>query len=193
MDHGYDDIKMWDAVTRSWHWALAASVIAGWCLGEFRSFSTIDWHFYLGYTTGALVVFRYLWGFIGPEPIRHATLVGSLPRLDTYLRTALCHEPSGTRGYNPLGALSIIAMIVALTFQVTTGLFSEDDGLFSAGPLAAEVTGATVRRMTNLHNIGAKVVLGLTGLHVAAVLFYLVWKRENLITPMLTGWKRVKK
>ena len=73
------------------------------------------------------------------------------------------------------------------------GLFSEDDGLFSAGPLASEVSGATVRLMTKFHNINAKVILGLVALHLVAVTFYLIWKRENLITPMLTGWKWVRK
>ena len=92
-----------------------------------------------------------------------------------------------------LGVLSIVAIVLALTFQVSTGLFSEDDGLFSAGPLASEVSGATVRLMTKFHNINAKVILGLVALHLVAVTFYLIWKRENLITPMLTGWKWVGK
>ena len=89
--------------------------------------------------------------------------------------------------------MSIFAILLALTFQVTTGLFSEDDGLFSGGPLASEVSNATVRLMTKFHDINARVILGLVALHVTAIVFYLIWKRENLITPMLTGWKWIKK
>ena len=185
--------KIWDPVTRLWHWALAASVIAGWCFGEFRSFSTIQWHFYLGYTTGGLLVFRYLRGFFGPVPIRHRTLFTTIPTLLAYARYLGSRNPSGTPGHNPLGALSIIAMVLALTFQVTTGVFSEDDGLFSSGPLASEVAGSTVRLMTRLHHIGSKVILVLVGLHLSAIAFYLIWKKENLIIPMLSGWKWVRK
>lgn len=193
MQEGLQRVKIWDPVTRLWHWALATSVIAGWCLGEFRTFSTIQWHFYLGYTTGGLLLFRYLWGFIGPAPIRYGTLLATLPGLLEYIRGAGARQASGTPGHNPLGVLSIFAIVLALTFQATTGLFSEDDGLFSAGPLAGEVSGASVRLMTKIHNINAKVILGLVVLHLGAIAFYLIWKRENLITPMLTGWKWVKK
>ena len=189
MDVALKREKIWDPVTRLWHWALATSVIAGWYFGEFRSFSTIEWHFYLGYTTGILLVFRYLWGFVGPAPIRHSTLLTTVPSLLSYARNLGLRHPSGTPGHNPLGALSIIAMVLALTFQVSTGLFSEDDGLFSAGPFSADVAESTVRLITSYHQIGAKVIFVLVMLHLAAIAFYLVWKKENLIVPMLTGWK----
>ena len=193
MDQDLNREKIWDPVTRLWHWALATSVITGWCLGQFRSFSIIEWHFYLGYTTGGLLVFRYFWGFVGPTPIRYRTLFATLPGMMGYVRHIGSRDPSGTPGHNPLGVLSIIAIVLALTLQVTSGLFSEDDGLFSSGPLASEVSNSTVRLMTRYHNLGSKVILALVGLHVGAIVFYLIWKRENLVTPMLTGWKWVRK
>ena len=190
---GYRREAVWDLVTRLWHWALAASVVAGWSLGEFRTFSVMQWHIYLGYLTGCLLLFRYVWGFAGPEPIRHRTLFSSLRGLPGYVRKVGHRRPSGTPGHNPLGALSVIGMVLALTAQVLTGLFSEDDGLFFSGPLASEVSSDTVLLMTGYHNLFAKVVLALVGLHVAAILFYLAWKRENLILPMLNGRKWVRK
>ena len=72
---------------------------------------------------------------------------------------------------------------------MATGLFSEDDALFYSGPLASEVSSDTVVMMTGYHNLFAKVVLVLVALHVAAILFYLVWKRENLVGPMWHGRK----
>ena len=83
-------------------------------------------------------------------------------------------------------------MVLALTVQVVTGLFSEDDALFFSGPLASEVSSEIVGTMTAYHNYSAKAVLVLVALHLAAILFYFVWKRENLVTPMLNGWKWVR-
>ena len=117
MDEDLQRVKIWDPVTRLWHWALAASVIAGWCLGEFRSFSTIQWHFYLGYTTGGLLLFRYLWGFIGPAPIRYRTLFATLLGLFDYIRHSGSRNASGTPGHNPLGVLSIVAIVLALSLS----------------------------------------------------------------------------
>lgn len=185
--------KIWGPVTRIWHWALALSVVVGWYLGEFRSFTTIQWHFYFGYVTGVLIVFRFGWGFIGPEPIRHRTLFAILRDAPAYLRRLPIREPSGTPGHNPLGAASVIAMILALTVQVASGLFSEDDGLFSGGPLSGELSGAMVRQMTQIHNIGAKVILALVVLHLGAIVFYWIYKKENLVTAMITGWKWTRK
>ena len=189
---GYRREPVWDPVTRLWHWLLAASVIIGWALGEFRTFSIMQWHIYLGYLTGALLVFRYVRGWVGPPPVRHRTLFASLRGMPAYVRRVGRRRPSGVAGHNPLGALSVIAMVLALTAQVVTGLFSEDDALFHSGPLASEVSSDTVVMMTGYHNLFAKVVLVLVALHVAAILFYLVWKRENLVTPMLNGRKWVK-
>ena len=192
MMDGYRRERVWDPVTRAWHWVLATSVITGWALGEFRDFSIMQWHIYCGYLTGALLLFRYVWGWIGPTPVRHRTLFASLPQIPAYARHVGRRRPSGVPGHNPVGALSVIAMVLALTAQVVTGLFSEDDALFFSGPLASEVSSDVVVTMTGYHHLFAEVVLVLIGLHVAAILFYLVWKRENLITPMLNGRKWVK-
>ena len=192
MMEGYRREAIWDPVTRLWHWVLAASVITGWTLGEFRTFSIMQWHIYLGYLTGTLLLLRYAWGWAGPAPVRHRTLFASLQGMPAYLRQVGVRQPSGVPGHNPVGALSVIAMVLALTAQVVTGLFSEDDALFYAGPLASEVSSDTVVTMTGYHNLFAKVVLVLVALHVAAILFYLVWKRENLVGPMWHGRKWVK-
>ena len=189
---GYRREAVWDPVTRLWHWLLAASVITGWALGEFRTFSIMQWHIYLGYLTGALLLFRYAWGWAGPAPVRHRTLLASLYDMPAYVRQVGRRRPSGVAGHNPIGALSVIAMVLALSAQVVTGLFSEDDALFFSGPLASEISSDTVITMTAYHHLFAKVVLGLVALHVAAILFYLVWKRENLVTPMLNGRKWVR-
>ena len=189
---GYRRETVWDPVTRAWHWLLAASVISGWILGEFRTFSIMQWHIYLGYLTGALLLFRYAWGWVGPPPVRHRTLVALLRDVPAYVRRIGRRRPSGVAGHNPIGALSVIAMVLALTAQVVTGLFSEDDALFFSGPLASEVSSGIVRMMTGYHNLFAKAVLALVVLHVAAIFFYLLWKRENLVTPMLNGRKWVR-
>ncbi|MCY4285088.1 MAG: cytochrome b/b6 domain-containing protein [Thiotrichales bacterium] len=189
---GYRREAVWDPFTRAWHWVLAASVITGWMLGEFRTFSIMQWHIYLGYLTGALLVLRYVWGWVGPAPVRHRTLLASLRGMPAYVRRIGARRPSGVPGHNPVGALSVIAMVLALTAQVVTGLFSQDDALFYSGPLASEVSSDTVVMMTGYHNLFARVVLVLVALHLAAILYYLVWKRENLVASMWHGRKWVK-
>ena len=184
--------KIWDPAIRAWHWLLAASVTTGWLLGEFRDFSTVEWHIYLGYCTGTLLLLRMIWGFAGPAPVKFAALFHSPARLARYLRRVGVRAPSGVSGHNPLGALSVVAMLSLLVVQVGTGLFAEDDTLFASGPLSGWLSSGGVVRATSIHHIGATLLLIFVGIHVSAVLFYWVWKRENLVLPMITGWKWVR-
>jgi cytochrome b len=185
--------KIWDPVTRLWHWVLALSVAVGWSFGKFMSFDNIQWHFYLGYLTLGLVLFRCLWGLVGPAPARLRALLPAPADLWRYLRQVGAREPSGTPGHNPLGSISVILMLLAVGAQAVTGLFLVSDDFFESGPLATYVSEATVNRLTWWHHLNAGFILILVVLHLGAILFYLVWKRENLVKPMLTGWKWVRR
>ena len=185
--------KIWDVPTRLFHWALVGTVLTGLYLGEFREFSTVQLHFYFGYATGGLLVFRVLWGIFGPAHARLSRLFPSPRALASYVGGMFKRRPSGVAGHNPVGALSVLAMLAALSVQVITGLCSEDDALFSQGPLVEYLDSATVLKMTAIHYWSSRVVMGLIVLHLAAILFYRLWKREDLVTAMVTGWKTVKR
>jgi cytochrome b len=84
-------------------------------------------------------------------------------------------------------------MLIALTTQVVTGLCAESDDLFVSGPFSAFLEGETVITLTGLHHINAKILLVLVCLHILAAIYYLIWKRENLVSAMITGWKWVRR
>jgi cytochrome b len=184
--------KIWDPVTRLWHWVLALVVTTGWCLGKFMTFSTIEWHFYCGYTVLGLIAFRLLWGLVGPQPVRLRTLLPGPRAVLAYVRHLPRRQPSGTPGHNPLGALSVLAMLLLLGAQASSGLFVESDNFFESGPLADQVSEALRDRMSWWHGLLSKGVLGIVAVHVSAIVFYFLWKKENLVGPMLNGWKWVK-
>ena len=86
-DNGLRLEKVWDPLTRVWHWLLALTVTCGWLLGEYRDFDTIAWHMYFGYTTGTLVVLRLVRGCTGPAPVRLEALLPGPAALVACLRT----------------------------------------------------------------------------------------------------------
>jgi len=164
----------------------------GWSFGKFMSFSTIAWHFYCGYTILGLLIFRYLWGFVGPTPVRYRSLMPKPAEAFAYLKDIASREPTGAPGHNPLGSLAVIAMMLLLSAQASSGLFIVSDDYFESGPLAYLVSDAVSNRLTWWHHLLSKFILVIVGLHVAAIFYYLLWKKENLIKPMITGWKWVK-
>ena len=79
-------------------------------------------------------------------------------------------------------------MLAALAVQVATGLSANDDIAFN-GPLYPLVARDMSNLLTELHGINAWIVGTLIVLHVAAIAFYASVKKENLVLPMVHGWK----
>lgn len=181
-------VRVWDLPTRLFHWTLAAcvtgSVVTGYIGG-----GLIDWHARLGYAILSLLLFRLVWGFVGGRWSRFASFLYSPRSVFAYLRGRA--HPDHLVGHNPLGAGSVLAMLLVLLAQVGTGLVSDDEISFT-GPLNRFVASSKGLAATWYHKeVGQWLVIGLVVLHVAAVLFYLWKKRENLVRPMLVGDKLV--
>jgi cytochrome b len=181
-------VRVWDLPTRLFHWSLAACVIALVITGHVGG-GVMPWHARLGYTVLALLLFRIVWGFVGGRWSRFSSFVRSPRAVAAYLRGQA--HPDHLVGHNPLGALSVLAMLLFLLVQVGTGLVGDDEIAFT-GPLNRFVSTANGLAATWYHKrIGQWVIVALVAVHVAAVLFYLWKKGENLIRPMVRGDKTV--
>ena len=84
----------------------------------------------------------------------------------------------------------MIALLVTLTVQVSTGLFANDDIAFE-GPLFDYIDKDLSDKLTGWHNSAVNVLLSLVVLHLVAIVFYRGVKKTNLIKPMLTGKKEI--
>ena len=184
--------RIWDPALRAFHGTLAALVIANWLLGKIGP-TDMTLHFWLGYAVIALLLFRLVWGFVGPAPARFAQFVRGPRAVLAYAREMIRPRPTHWPGHSPVGALAVLALLAVLIGQVTTGLFADPDDYINVGPLASQVSSATSRAALRWHHRGADLILILVLLHWAAVLFYRLWKREDLVRPMITGWKWVRR
>lgn len=177
--------RVWDLPVRIFHWLLAILVVTAYVTQEIGG-NAMQWHFRAGYAILTLLLFRIVWGFIGPRYARFSDFWHGPARALAYLRG---RAERTFHGHNPLGSLSVFAMLAALLFQAIAGLFSNDD-IANDGPLVRFISKEWSDRITGLHaDVGATLLYVLIGLHVAAILWYLVRNRENLIVPMLTGDK----
>jgi cytochrome b len=130
-------------------------------------------------------LFRLLWGFVGGHWSRFSTFLYSPANLLRYIRGQGDGRPP--LGHNPLGALSVFAILGVLLLQVGTGLFSDDE-IAAVGPLSKLASAAMVSQLTYYHKeIGKLIVLFLVVLHIGAIVFYHLKRKKNLIRPMLVG------
>jgi cytochrome b len=176
---------VWDLPTRLFHWSLVAAVLTAVVTGQIGG----DWmavHGRAGLATIGLLVFRVVWGVAGATHSRFVHFAPTPARLRAYLQG----QWRGV-GHNPLGALSVFALLALVGAQAVTGLFSNDDIAFT-GPLAARIGEELSARMTGLHRLVADGLLILVGLHLLAIVVHVWIRKDDLVSPMFSGHKVVE-
>ena len=179
--------RIWDLPTRLFHWLLAALVIFSFTTGKLGG-DWLTWHFRSGYAIASLLLFRLLWGFAGSRYARFASFLPSPSRVWRMVRFAEPRAVPVGAGHSDIGTLSVYALLVVLALQVATGVFT-NDGTFTEGPWVKFVSEALSNRLSSIHYYNHWLIVGLTALHVAAILYYLLARKQDLLTPMLTGDK----
>jgi cytochrome b len=175
--------RIWDLPTRLFHLGFACCVTGAIVTAKLGN-TWMDWHVRLGIAALALLIFRITWGFIGTRYARFSQFVRGPLTVWQYIKTI--STPSLKKaGHNPLGALSVLAMLAIIGVQAITGLFANDD-ILTQGPFAQFVSDSTSSLMTGLHQFNEKLVYLTVGLHLIAVLIYSL-KGENLVRPMVHG------
>ena len=178
-------IKLWDLPTRIFHWSLAALVAAAIVSANMGG-NAMEWHGKVGQTILGLIAFRIAWGVIGSTYARFTSFFPTPTSVLAYLRD----QWRGV-GHNPLGAFSVFGLLALLALQVGTGLFANDDIAFN-GPLFNLITKDLSDRLTGIHKLSSKALIALIILHLGAIMFYAHIKKDNLVTPMITGWKDIE-
>jgi cytochrome b len=176
---------IWDLPLRLFHWCFAFTVFGCWYTAE-QGADMVEIHMQLGFVTLGLILFRIVWGFVGTRHARFTQFIPSPKRLVNYLTPFKTNEASP--GHNPLGALMIVVMILLVTAQAVSGLFINDD-IFSAGPYYGTLTQNVEKLMFFIHHNTFDFMIAAIILHIFAVSYYWLIKKQNLIIPMITGKK----
>jgi cytochrome b len=180
-------VPVWDWPIRAFHWAITALMVVSVVTITIGGDAKL-WHMRAGYALLALVLFRIVWGFVGPRHARFAGFVRGPGAVLAYLKDLSRGTKKVYVGHNPLGGWSVVALLALLLLQAGTGLFANDD-VITEGPLARLVSKDLSDSITWFHRRNGWALWTLVGIHVAAVLYYLLALKEDLIRPMITGAK----
>ncbi|TAG83063.1 MAG: cytochrome B [Betaproteobacteria bacterium] len=180
---------VWDVFVRVFHWSLvtlfAISAISGKVGGAW-----IKWHMISGYAILALVLFRIVWGFVGGEYARFSAFVSGPARAIRYGLGLVKGGAQHVISHNPLGGWMVIVLLLLLALQAGLGLVSDDE-IATTGPLARYIALEAALKAMSWHRTLGDLLLILVGIHIAAVLFHVLVKKEGLIRAMFSGKKEL--
>ncbi len=171
--------SLWDIPTRLFHWLIVGCVALSWWSAEMEYYGVHEWS---GYTVIVVVVSRIIWGFVGSRHARFADFLVGPAGVWDYLKG----RPAASVGHNPLGGWSVLLLLTLLMLQAVSGLFNSDDVLFS-GPLYYWASGGFRDAMGVVHEVAFNALLALVCLHILAVLYHQLRRREKLLQAMVRG------
>lgn len=179
---------VWDWPVRISHW-LMVLLFTGLILTGKSEEDYLQYHFYMGYSLSAVIIARVLYGFYGSYYARFRQFVKGPSNTIRYLKTLLEGKPRHYLGHNPMGALMVVALLVALSVQWGTGLFTSDE-VFTYGPFYSLIPETLAEQLASIHHFLPDILLGLVALHVLAVLYHELCLKERLVSAMIYGRKK---
>jgi cytochrome b len=178
---------VWDLPLRLFHWLFALSIVASYVTAKL-GFDWMQYHFYLGYFMIGLLIFRVVWGFIGPRHARFSSFLARPSVAWSYAQHLFDRNSTPSVGHNPIGGLMVIFMLLLLVVQVSTGLFATDAVIWT-GPYYPSVKQSTASLLSTIHSVNVNIILGAVGLHILAIIYYHTFKKQSLVPSMFSGYK----
>lgn len=185
MNARFRRVRVWDAPTRLFHWAVVILVIAAYVTWRL---DWMDWHTRCGDAVLVLGLFRVLWGFFGSETARFARFLAAPRAAAHHLSRAFVREADRQVGHNAAGGWMVLLLVLLLLGETLTGLYVAND-VADEGPLTELTPAAVANAITALHGILWDALLAAVALHLLAIGVYAAVKGQNLLRPMITGWK----
>jgi len=179
-------ILVWDRHTRLFHWLLVLLFSFSIGSGLYNDMDVMEWHMLSGYGLLALLFFRLITGVAGRDYGHFRQFPLSPSSISAYLRGSQKFQ-----GHNPLGSWMVVLMLTLLLTQVLSGLMTSDD-IFLEGPWVMWVDEQWVSLAGTVHGLNYYALIAMVAIHVLAVAYYQLIKKQNLLSPMISGMAEQK-
>ncbi len=162
-----------DAPVRAFHWLFALSFTGAWLTAESERWQAV--HITLGYAFGGLLLFRLLYGLMGPRHARLALLWRRAGGIGEWLRHAISGRPDLTRLATLGMPVAMVLLLLVAAPLVLSGYAGHVDWLGQEDALE------------EVHEFMANAALTLVIVHLALIALVSTVRRKNMALPMLSG------
>ena len=180
-------VRVWDLPTRLFHWSLVNGLILMYLTaitGQMR------WHIVIGLFLFGLMIFRILWGFLGSQSAHFKNFIKGQKDIKRYLKGHLSENEQP--GHNPLAAIMVVVLMGLVSLQIISGLLATNLKTRFGGHLIQLIPESIAPFAQTMHGVLFWILFGFSVLHIVAIILHGLVKKNNLITPMITGYKKIE-
>ncbi len=164
-----------DAPTRMFHWLFALSFLGAYLTAESERWSLV--HVTLGYTFAGLLVFRLVYGLLGPQPVRLSMLWRKVAMVPGWL-AGLARGQAASATFWRQGQAPVMGAVIAVMLALVAPLTLSGYAIYNdwGGHWLEEV-----------HEFFGNTYLLIVLAHLALLALLSILRRRNLAWPMVTG------
>lgn len=174
---------VWTQPSRIFHWYLVAGFISAYCLSDY-----IQLHAAIGLSVGVLLLFRIIWGFMGPRYSRFRDFPVSFQKIKEFIKDIKEGERKYT-GHNPPAAAVMLLIImdgIGIAFSGLLTALSDENSFLGKVQLGNHET------YKDVHELLVNLLIVLIILHLAGLSTSYWSNREAKVgISMFTGIKQM--
>ena len=175
---------IWTLPTRIFHWLLAIGFTIAYILGDFDNIRNL--HIAFGSLVGALIIFRLLFGLLGPTYSNFKDFPIGLKNLKEFIKTYFSKSKIYA-GHNPIASVIMLLILIVGLICGISGffLYATENNLVSIG--------INEDFLKESHEVVANLFLILVGLHLLGILGEIMFHRKiGTIQSIFTGYKNIE-
>ena len=180
-------VYVWDRAVRLSHWLLPVLFATSWITAELAAdnYEFADWHYRSGYALIGVLTFRVCWGLWGSSYARFNSWV--LNPIRAWQARRAPRPLSSSHGF--WGSYMSLALLLLLSFQTISGLFSFDTALYVGGPWSDSVSSELVATLTSLHHLNFNALQLFVLVHIVTIISYRLMMKKDYLGAMISGDK----
>ncbi len=192
MNKRKNQVFVWPIYTRIIHWLIASSFTLAFLFSLKERL--LNLHVAVGIIFGLMLVYRILWGFIGPQYARFSTFKLSLAKLKFYFVEKVQNRwREIPAGHNPASSWFTLIVLGLGSIISITGLllYGVQEGKGYLGFLNDEYY-MHMFILSDIHIYASYTLLVWVIIHISGVLVEQFYHKTNMIFAMITGYKKAK-
>jgi cytochrome b len=185
-------VYVWPTYTRIIHWLIAFSFTISFILSLYENL--LNLHVATGIIFGLMLVYRIIWGFIGPRYATFNTFKLSLNKLKFYFQEKIENRfREIPAGHNPASSwFTLIVLgcgfIISLSGLLLYGI-QESNGYLS---FLNDDYYMYMDQLFYIHKTASYILLAWVIIHISGVLIEQFYHKTNMVFAMITGYKKAK-